>query len=196
MAAGPESTDKRKSSTDNPAARSTPRHIDAGLIAAAGAGAQLHELSITRFFDAPRESVYEAFTNSDQRREWLGPRGFTATRFEQDARPGGSWRGLMHQTAPWQGRTDYPDLGMGGVYKELVPFEKLVYTFAWEGQGGQPTRQTEITIRLTEVSSNRTKMVFHQSFFDSVQQRDGHNTGWNSTFDRLEELLKEMDGEN
>lgn len=192
MPAGSESTGARKASTKVPASSSGAASIDAGLIAAAGAGAQLQELSITRFFDAPRESVYQAFTDSDQRRQWLGPRGFTATRFEQDARPGGNWRGIMHQTAPWQGRSDYPDLGMGGVYKELVPFEKLVYTFAWEGQGGQPTRETEITIRLTEVSANRTKMVFHQAFFDNVQQRDGHNTGWNSTFDRLEDLLKEM----
>jgi uncharacterized protein YndB with AHSA1/START domain len=195
MPAGPESTGARKASAQTPVTRPSGPSLDTGLIAAAGAGAQLHELSITRFFDAPRESVYHAFINSDERRQWLGPRGFTATRFEQDARPGGGWRGVMHQSAPWQGRSDYPDLGMGGVYKELIPPEKLVYTFAWEGQGGQPTRETEITIRLTELGANRTKMVFHQAFFDAVEQRDGHNVGWNSAFDRLDDLLREMGAE-
>ena len=165
--------------------------IDAGLLSAVGGGSQLHELSVTRFFDAPRERVYEAFTNPQHGRHWGGPRGFTALNVEQDARPGGKWRLCLHQTGDWKGGT-HPDLWQGGVFKELVPPERLGYTFAWEGQGGLPTRETEITIRFTEVDGNRTKMDFHQAFFDSAEMRDGHNEGWNSSFDRLNEYLQQI----
>jgi uncharacterized protein YndB with AHSA1/START domain len=165
--------------------------IDAGLLSAVGGGAQLHELSITRFFDVPRERVYAAFTNPQHGRHWGGPRGFTAIHVEQDARPGGKWRQCLHQNEDWKGPA-YPDLWQGGVFKELVPPERLVYTFAWDAQTGLPARETEITIRLTELDGGRTRMDFHQAFFDSVDQRDGHNKGWNSSFDRLEEYLQQM----
>jgi uncharacterized protein YndB with AHSA1/START domain len=85
----------------------------------------------------------------------------------------------------------YPDLWQGGVFKEVVPPERVVYTFAWEGQGGQPTRETLITIIFTELDDDRTQMDFHQAFFDSVGLCDGHNQGWNSSFDRLNDYLKE-----
>jgi len=191
MPTAPESTSARKSLVEDPGTPSTPGPLDAGLIAAVGGGAALHELSITRFFEAPRELVYEAYTNPRHAKQWAGPRGFTATHFEGDARPGGKWRACLHQTAPWQGHTGLPDLWQGGVFKEVVPPERLVYTFAWEGQGGQPTRETVITIRFTEVDGNRTKMDFHQEFFDTVEMRDGHNTGWNSSFDRLNDYVQE-----
>ena len=165
--------------------------IDAGLLSAVGGGAQLHELSIVRVFDAPRERVYQAFTSPEHARHWSGPRGFTAINVEQDARPGGKWRLSLHQTGDWKSGT-YPDLGQGGVFKELVPPERLVYTFAWDAQSGLPTRETEITIRFTELDGSRTRMDFHQAFFDTPEQRDGHNEGWNSSFDRLDDLLKEM----
>ena len=150
----------------------------------------LYDLSITRVFDAPRALVYEAFSNPEHSKKWMGPRGFTATHFEQDARPGGTWRACLHQTGEWGGQT-YPDLWQGGVFKEIVPPERIVYTFAWEGQGGQSTRETLITLRFTEVEGGRTRMDFHQAFFDSLPERDGHNTGWNSSFDRLNDYVKE-----
>jgi uncharacterized protein YndB with AHSA1/START domain len=191
MSAGPKSTGASKPAAENPGMRSSHRPFDAGLIAAAGAGAALHELSITRFFDAPREMVYEAFTKPDHARKWGGPHGFVATHFEQDARPGGKWRACLHQTESWRHGRIIPDLWQGGVFQELVPPERLVYTFAWEGQGDQPTRETVITIRFTELDDSRTRMDFHQAFFDTVELRDGHNKGWNSSFDRLNEYVQE-----
>ncbi len=147
------------------------------------------DLSITRIFDAPRDLVFEAFSNPEHAKRWMGPRGFTATHFEQDARPGGRWRACLHQTGDWKGQS-YPDLWQGGVFQEIVPPERVVYTFAWEGQGGQPTRETLITIVFTELDDDKTQMDFHQAFFDSIGQRDGHNQGWNSSFDRLNDYLQ------
>jgi uncharacterized protein YndB with AHSA1/START domain len=156
----------------------------------ANANETLYDLNITRVFDAPRELVYEAFSNTEHAKQWMGPRGFTATHFEQDIRVGGKWRACLHQTGEWQGQT-YPDLWQGGVFKELVPHECIVYTFAWEGQGGQPTREALITVTFTELDDDRTRMDFHQAFFDSMGQREGHNQGWNSSFDRLNDYVKE-----
>jgi uncharacterized protein YndB with AHSA1/START domain len=79
----------------------------------------------------------------------------------------------------------------GGVFKEIVPPERVVYTFAWEGQAGQPTRETLITITFTELEDDRTQMDFHQEFFDTVGLRDGHNQGWSSSFDRLNDYVTE-----
>lgn len=189
-ASDPEATSAAKSSAQKAGRpQPSPGMIDAGLLAAVGGGAALHELSITRFFDAPRERVYEAFSNPVHARQWAGPRGFVATHFEQDVRPGGKWRACLHQTEAWKGKI-FPDLWQGGVFKEIVPPERIVYTFAWDGQAGQPTRETVITVRFTDLDGKRTKMDFHQAFFDSAEMRDGHNTGWNSSFDRLEDLVK------
>jgi len=148
------------------------------------------DLSISRVFDAPRELVYEAFADPEHAKQWMGPRGFTATFFEQDARPGGRWRACLHQTGEWEGQ-NYPDLWQGGIFKEIVPPERVVYTFAWEGQGGQPTRETLITITFTELEDDKTQMDFHQEFFDSIGLRDGHNQGWNSSFDCLNDYVRE-----
>jgi len=152
-------------------------------------GVPLYELSIVRIFDAPRALVYEAFSKPEHIKQWMGPRAFTATHFEQDARPGGRWRACLRQIGDWHGRT-YPDLWQGGVFKEIVPPERIVYTFAWEG-GGLPTREMLITIRFIALDSHRTEMHFHQKFFDSVEQRDSHNEGWNSSFDRLNDYVKQ-----
>jgi uncharacterized protein YndB with AHSA1/START domain len=156
----------------------------------ANANQTAFDLSISRVFDAPRELVWEAFTDPEHAKQWMGPRGFTTTHFEQDARPGGTWRACLHQTSEWQGQK-YPDMWQGGVFREIVPPERVVYTFAWEGQAGQPTRETLITITFTELEDDRTQMDFHQEFFDTVGLRDGHNHGWNSTFDRLNDYVTE-----
>jgi uncharacterized protein YndB with AHSA1/START domain len=148
------------------------------------------DLSISRVFDAPRDLVWEAFTDPEHAKQWMGPKGFTTTHFEQDARPGGRWRACLHQSGEWKGQK-YPDMWQGGVFKEIVPPERVVYTFAWEGEGGQPTRETVITITFKELEDDRTQMDFHQEFFDSVELRDGHNLGWNSSFDRMNDYVIE-----
>ncbi len=104
--------------------------------------------------------------------------------------PAARWRACLHQSGELQGQK-YPDMWQGGVFQEIVPPERVVYTFAWEGEGGQPTRETLITITFTELEDDRTQMDFHQEFFDSVELRDGHNQGWNSSFDRMNDYVTE-----
>ena len=109
----------------------------AGSTAGREAGAaEGHVLHISRMFNAPRELVYEAFTNPAMVAEWMGPRGFSAMDIEYDVRPGGRWRVRLHVSGP---KTDcdphgYTDLWMQGTYLEVMPPERLVYTFAWDGR--------------------------------------------------------------
>ena len=137
-------------------------------------------LVITRVFDAPRELIWKLWTDPAHAKHWMGPRGFTATHFEQDPRPGGAWRGCLRQD------DDGRELWQGGVFREIVEPERLVYTFAWDGENGRRGHETLVTITFAE-HEGKTKMTFRQAVFESVGQRDGHQGGWNSSFDRLAE---------
>jgi uncharacterized protein YndB with AHSA1/START domain len=140
------------------------------------------ELVIIRVFDAPRELVFKAWTDPRQSAQWMGPRGFTACHQEIDLRPGGAWRACLRPDDGGQ------DLWQGGAYREVVEPERLVFTFAWDGDDGRPRNEMLVTV-LFEEQGGKTKMIFRQIAFESLEQRDGHQGGWNSTFDRLEEHL-------
>lgn len=139
-------------------------------------------LLITRVFDAPRDLVFRAWTDPAHAKRWMGPRGFTATHLEQDLRPGGAWRACLR---PDDGGRD---LWQGGVFREVMPPERLVFTFAWDREDGSRGHETLVTITFTE-DQGRTRMTFRQAVFEAVEQRDSHRGGWNSSFDRLEEHL-------
>jgi uncharacterized protein YndB with AHSA1/START domain len=145
------------------------------------------ELIITRIFHAPREFVFKAWTDPEHGKHWMGPRGFTATHQEGDVQPGGRWRLCLR-------RDDTGDeLWQGGVYREAVEPERQVFTFAWDGENGHRGHETLITLTFAE-HEGKTKMTFRQGVFESIEQRDGHQGGWNSTFDRLEEYVNGGNG--
>jgi len=70
----------------------------------------------------------------------------------------------------------------------VVEPERLVFTFHWDNRGGLPTPETTITV-IFEERDGKTTMHFHQAFFETIEDRDGHNGGWNSSFDRLVDHL-------
>ena len=154
-----------------------------------------YDLVIDRIFDAPRELVWKVWTDASLAAEWHGPRGFKATHFEQDARPGGKWRLCLHADAfdPGDGNPRAFDLWQGGVFREIVPEERIVYTFAWDDPRDvgvdAPPHETLITVEFKE-RDGKTAMTFRQEFFPSAGERDGHTKGWNRTFDRLAELVQ------
>jgi uncharacterized protein YndB with AHSA1/START domain len=139
------------------------------------------ELVITRTFRAPRELVWKAWADPKQRVQWMGPPQHPARHLEGDFRAGAAWRCCM--TA-----TDGGDLWHGGVYRELIEPERMVFTFAWDGDDGKPENEMLITITFAEDGAG-TKMTFHQTGFRTDEQRDGHHEGWTGTFDRLEKFL-------
>jgi uncharacterized protein YndB with AHSA1/START domain len=146
-----------------------------------GASAQ-RELVITRTFGAPRDLVFAAWTDPHLVRKWWGPVNYPARYVEMDVRPGGRWRMCLRST---EGK---PELWQGGVYREVVTPERLVFTFAWEE--GERNLETLVTVTFAE-EGGKTRMTLRQVPFQSVEERDGHRRGWNSTFDRLDVLLSE-----
>lgn len=139
-------------------------------------------LEIVRVFDAPRSLVFRLWTDPAHVTRWMGPRGFTATHYRQDQHPGGAWRACLRRDEDGQ------ELWQGGVLRELVPPERLAFTFAWDQEDGSPGHETLVTVTFAE-ERGRTRMTFRQAVFPSVESRDGHRGGWSSAFDRLEELV-------
>jgi uncharacterized protein YndB with AHSA1/START domain len=143
-------------------------------------------LEITRVFDAPPRLVFKAWTDPAHAARWAGPRGFTASHLKSDVRPGGAWRTCLRRDE------DGEELWQGGVYREVVEPERLVFTFAWDRDDGGRGHETLVTVTFAEHQGEKTRMTFRQAVFESVGQRDGHQGGWNSAFDRLAEHVAEL----
>jgi uncharacterized protein YndB with AHSA1/START domain len=116
------------------------------------------EIEITRLLDAPRERVFDAWTDPAQVGKWFGPKGFTTTIQEMDVRPGGVWRFIMHGPDG----VDYPNRVD---YLEVARPERLVYD---HGAGGDPEFQVTITFA---DEGGRTRLTL-RSLFPSAEARD------------------------
>ena len=118
---------------------------------------------------------------------WLGPVEWPATRVEQDLRVGGEWSAVLKSA------DGNETLWQGGVYQEIDPPRRLVFTFAW-GDGhedGAPV-ETIVSVELTALSSGQTLLEFTQAGLKSDESASGHVHGWTSTFDRLDGFLIEQ----
>src|SRR5712692_4415203 len=143
------------------------------------------EIVLTRVFDAPRELVWDAWTDPQQVVEWWGPRGFTTTIHEMDVRPGGIWRHTMHGPDG----TDYPNKSK---FIEVVKPERIVYSHGG-GKKGDPGAQFQATWTF-EAQGDKTKLTLRM-VFPSAADRDrmvkvyGAIEGANQTLGRLERHL-------
>ena len=149
------------------------------------------EFFIEREFDAPRELVFMAHTDPKLYTRWLGPRRLTMTLEKFDPRSGGMWR-YVHKDK------DGNEYGFHGVIHEVLRPERIIDTFEFEGlpEKGHVVLQT---LRLQELPGGRTKLAV-QAVFQSVTDRDGMiqsgaEGGINESYERLDELLKEMNHE-
>ena len=150
-----------------------------------------YELTITRVFDAPRELVWKAWTDPEMAMHWMGPRGFTATEFVVPHEVGEEWHMTMVGRVP--ASQEPVTLRQHGRTLEMDPPRKLVYTFAWDnracvGLSESPFKENTITVLLEE-KGNKTVMTFTQGPFVTEGERDGHNGGWNSAFDKFAEFM-------
>ncbi|PZR15977.1 MAG: polyketide cyclase [Archangium gephyra] len=137
-------------------------------------------LIMERIFKAPRELVWRALSDPAEALQWLGPREFPAVKFETEGRVGGTWRACL------KGPGGEKELWQGGVIRELVPNEKLSFTFKWD----EPDAiETVVTYTLSDAPGG-TRMVFQQEPFSSEASRESHRGGWDSTFDRLAEWVQ------
>src|SRR3984885_1879270 len=148
-----------------------------------------HELVITRVFDAPRELVFECWTQPEHLQHWQGaPRGFTVTSSESDIRPGGFFRICMRSA-------EGVDSWLQGGYREIVRPERLVFKHSWLDSARKPAgKPTLVTVTLLE-RGGKTELTLRQTGFASVESRDGHKYGWNSALDVLADYLAESGSE-
>jgi uncharacterized protein YndB with AHSA1/START domain len=135
------------------------------------------ELVIRRTFNAPRALVWKAWTDPEHAKAW-GPKGFTTPVREMEFKPGGAWRAVM--ISP-----DGKEFRQHGVVREVVPEQRLSFTFMWDEN---PAEQTVVTVTFAD-KGDKTEMVFRQTGFASDGSRDGHRGGWNEAFDRLREVV-------
>ena len=75
-------------------------------------------------------------------------------------------------------------------FREVKEPGRIVFTFAWE-KNGERGLETLVTVTFAE-QGGKTRMIFRQSPFQSVGERDGHQGGWTSTFDRLDEYIAKL----
>ncbi len=140
------------------------------------------EILITRVFDAPRQRVFEAWTQTGHLARWFGPRDFTAPVIEADVRRGGAWRICIRSPEG----TEY---WMHGVYREVAPPERLVFTHIWEEGHGAAGHETLVTLTFEDVGG-RTRMTFHKAVLVSVAERNAQHAGWSECLDRLDDYVK------
>jgi uncharacterized protein YndB with AHSA1/START domain len=142
-------------------------------------------LVIKRTFDAPRNLVWKVWSDAEQAKQWWGPKGYTAPVVELDTRPGGKWRAVMRSP---EGK----ELRQHGIYREIVPPEKVSFTSIWDEE---PQHEMLVTITFAD-RGDKTEMTFRQGEFRSVEERDGHQEGWGQSFDRFGAYLKTINGDS
>ena len=142
------------------------------------------EIAMTRVFDAPRRLVFDAFTKPELVKQWLlGPPGWTMPVCEIDLRVGGAYRYVWRNA---KGK----EMGMGGIYREIVLHERLVCTelFDQAWYPGEALVTTTLVEQGGRTTLTSTMLYVSQETRDAVL-KSGMESGVVASYDRLEELL-------
>ena len=144
------------------------------------------EIVMTRDFNAPRRLVFDAFTKPELVKQWLlGPPGWSMPVCEIDLKVGGSYRYV------WRRDSDGSEMGMGGVYREIVLQERIVSTEVFD-KAWYPGEALG-TIVLSEQGGKTT--VTQTVLYQSREARDGvlksgMESGVSASYDRLAQLVE------
>ena len=151
--------------------------------------ASISTLSISRIFAAPRELVFQAWTEPERLRKWWRVQAdYTTPIAEVDLRVGGKYR--LGMQAP---DNEHPFV-VGGTYREVLPMERLVYTWVWENdseEGDSDFRPAEtlVTVEFRDVG-DKTEVVLTHEFFPDDDMKDQHGHGWNGGLDQPAQLVE------
>ena len=146
------------------------------------------EVLVERDFNAPRELVFEAFTKPELVRRWLlGPDGWTMPVCEIDLRPGGAYRYV------WRKESTGMEMGMGGVFHDVVRPERLVATEKFD-DAWYPGEAVDTTTFEDKAGNTRVRLTV---LYESKEARDsatrsGMERGMAAGYDRLEQILAEI----
>lgn len=143
-------------------------------------------LTIKRAFRASAEKVFEAWTRPEALKLWFGPSDdLTILLAEVDLRVGGRYRIVA------QAQANGEQHRVGGIYREVTPFKRLVFTWAWEST---PERESLVTVDIKPTDTGCLLTLIHEQFFDEAA-RDRHQQGWSGTMERLERYLSREIGD-
>jgi uncharacterized protein YndB with AHSA1/START domain len=154
--------------------------MDTGTSTAGGAGLLARpSLTFTRRLNAPPEKIYAAWTDPEKIIHWFGRADAMVSSFKADidARVGGRFR-ISFSTA-----SEYYEVG--GVYREVVPNARLVFSWAWHST---PERESQVTVVIKPDGAGTLLTLHHEQLFDEAA-RAGHERGWTAGLDKLEHLL-------
>jgi len=143
-----------------------------------------YALEISRVVEAPRDLAFKVWTTPEHLVRWWGPKDFTSSCEKLEFRKGGAYRCTIYK--------DDHRHGMSGVYRDIVAPERIVFTFAWDNEIGQPGDETLITVTFEVVAASKTRITFSQTPFDTAESRDSHAEGWGECLDRLEAYLSKL----
>ncbi len=157
--------------------------------------AEKRALVITRIFDAPPAKVWKAWTEGEQVKRWWGPRDFTTPFCTIDLRLVGVFLYCMRSP---EGK----DYWATGRYREILPVKRIVYTDSFADEKGNVVPATyygmssemplEMLVTVTfEPQDGKTKMMLKHDGIPAGNDREGARVGWNESFDKLAETLKE-----
>lgn len=143
------------------------------------------EIQMTRVFDAPRELVFQALTDPALIPQWWGLRSTTTTVDKFELKPGGAWRFV--QVGP-DGRED----AFRGEFREIVPPERVVQTFEWEGMPGHIVVDTNTLEDLGDKTRITTTSLFASQEDRDGMMASGMEEGANESWDQLAELVARL----
>jgi uncharacterized protein YndB with AHSA1/START domain len=152
------------------------------------------EVFLTRVFDAPRELVWRAWTDPQHFKAWWGPKDYTCPFCEMDLRVGGKYLNCMRSP---EGKEYWST----GVYREIVPMERLVFTDCFADENGNVVPATyygmgadfplEMLVIVTfEDQEGKTKMTLRHIDLPTGPDMEGAELGWSQSFEKLAESLR------
>ena len=138
-------------------------------------------IRLRRYFRAPPETVFRAWSQPDALRKWWCPRGWIATAIEVDLRAGGEYRIGMRRA------TGGAEVSVSGHFLEVSPPRRLRYTWRWERAFGDMPL-TVVTVEFVRADSGTELILCHEGFADA-EIRQQHWIGWIAACNRLERTL-------
>ena len=135
-------------------------------------------LTLKRRLNAPPEKIYAAWTDPTKLMKWFGPDAGAVERAETDVRTGGRYTIVFFTE-------DGEEHHVSGEYREVVPNQKLVFTWAWRSM---PERESLVTVLIKADGDGAILTLIHEQFFDEPA-RDRHEYGWTGSLKKLEALF-------
>jgi uncharacterized protein YndB with AHSA1/START domain len=136
-------------------------------------------LALKRRFKASPAQLFEAWTQPQKMIRWWGVTDHpSAPIAEADLKVGGRFHVQFHTP-------DGERHSVSGVYREVVPDRKLVFSWAWQST---PERESQVTIDLKPDGDSTILTLTHEQFFDE-KACDDHRRGWTLALDNLEKVF-------